>query len=76
MERAYDKDEILEMYLNKIYFGKGAYGVEAAAKTFFNISASELTYHQSAVLAGVIQNPWANSPTIIPLMRGKDTKRF
>ena len=74
MERAYDKDEILEMYLNKIYFGKGAYGVEAAAKTFFNVSASELTYHQSAVLAGVIQNPWANSPTNHPVNAGKRYK--
>ncbi len=74
MERSYDKDEILEMYLNKIYFGKGAYGIEAAAKTFFNVSASELTYHQSAVLAGVIQNPWANSPTNHPVNSGKRYK--
>lgn len=74
MERAYEKDEILEMYLNKIYFGKGAYGIEAAAKTFFNVSASELDYHQSAVLAGVIQNPWANSPTNHPVNSGKRYK--
>ncbi len=74
MERAYEKDEILEMYLNKIYFGKGAYGIEAAAKTFFNVSATELDYHQSAVLAGVIQNPWANSPTNHPVNSGKRYK--
>lgn len=74
MERAYEKDEILEMYLNKIYFGKGAYGIEAAAKTFFNVSASELTYHQSAILAGAIQNPFANSPLNHPINSGKRYK--
>lgn len=74
MERTYEKDEILEMYLNKIYFGKGAYGIEAAAKTFFNVSAKDLNYHQSAVLAGVIQNPWANSPTNHPVNSGKRYK--
>lgn len=74
IEMAYEKDEILEMYLNKIYFGKGAYGIEAAAKSFFNVSAKELNYHQSAVLAGVIQNPWANSPTNHPVNSGKRYK--
>ena len=74
MERTYEKDEILEIYLNKIYFGKGAYGIEAAAKTFFNVSAKDLNYHQSAVLAGVIQNPRANSPTNHPVNSGKRYK--
>lgn len=74
LERSYTKDEILEMYLNKIYFGKGAYGIEAAAKTFFNTTAAELDYHQSAVLAGVIQNPWANSPDNHPVNAGKRYK--
>lgn len=74
MEKSYSKDEILEMYLNKIYFGKGAYGIEAAAKTFFNTTAAELDYHQSAVLAGVIQNPWANSPDNHPVNAGKRYK--
>ena len=57
MTREYSKDEILNMYLNEIYYGNLAYGVEAAAQTYFGITASELTLGQSALLAAIPQNP-------------------
>jgi 1A family penicillin-binding protein len=62
IERHYTKDEILQMYLNQIYFGDGAYGVEAAARHLFGKPASELTLAQSAMLAGLPRNPTAYSP--------------
>ncbi|HXV12747.1 MAG TPA: PBP1A family penicillin-binding protein [Candidatus Krumholzibacteria bacterium] len=62
IERAYSKDEILEMYLNQIYFGGGAHGVEAAAQTFFGKSARELTVGESSLLAGLPKNPSRYSP--------------
>jgi len=62
IERHYTKDEILQMYLNQIYFGEGAYGVEAAARQFFGKPASDLTLAESAMLAGLPRNPTAYSP--------------
>ncbi|MGI5918520.1 MAG: transglycosylase domain-containing protein [Christensenellales bacterium] len=62
LEQRYTKDEILEMYLNYIYFGNGAYGVEAAAKTYFGVHTSELTLAQAALLAGVIKGPAHYAP--------------
>lgn len=62
LERRYTKDEILEMYLNQIYFGQGAYGVEAAALTYFGKSASQLTLNECAMLAGVPKSPNYYSP--------------
>ncbi len=62
IERAYSKDEILEMYLNQIYFGGGAHGVEAAAQTFFGKSARNLTVGESSLLAGLPKNPSRYSP--------------
>ncbi len=56
MERRYTKDEILEMYLNYNYFGAGAYGVEAAAQTYFQIHASQLSVDQAALLAGILKS--------------------
>lgn len=56
------KDEILYIYLNQIYLGEGAYGVEAAARTYFNKSASELTLGECALLAGLPQAPSRYSP--------------
>ncbi|WP_223874727.1 transglycosylase domain-containing protein [Salinispora oceanensis] len=53
----FSKDKIMENYLNVIYFGRGAYGVEAAAQTFFGKPASELTVGEGAVLAGLIKQP-------------------
>ena len=62
IELKYSKDEILEMYLNQIYYGHGAYGVELAAKTFFNKDVSELNLAESALLAGVPKGPTYYSP--------------
>ena len=55
VEQKYSKDEILERYLNTVYFGDGAYGIQAAAKRYFGINASELNLAQAATLAGVVQ---------------------
>ncbi len=55
--RRYSKEEILELYLNEIYFGNLAYGVEAAAQTYFNTSAQKLTLAQASFLAGLPQSP-------------------
>ena len=57
MSRKYSKDEILEMYLNEIYFGNLAYGVEAAAETYFDKNAVDLTLAESSLLAGLPQGP-------------------
>ncbi|HEX2053974.1 MAG TPA: transglycosylase domain-containing protein [Actinomycetota bacterium] len=57
LERHMPKEEILERYLNTVYFGRGAYGAEAAARTYFKISAAELTPGQAAFLAGTIRSP-------------------
>ena len=57
MEKMYSKDQILMMYLNTIYYGHGAYGIEAASITYFNKHASELTLAEAATLAGLPQSP-------------------
>ena len=57
LERKYDKDEILGMYLNTVYFGNNAYGVEAAAETYFNKSTEDLTAGESAALIGLLWSP-------------------
>jgi membrane peptidoglycan carboxypeptidase len=57
LEKHYSKDEILESYLNCVYFGNGAYGVERAAKTYFGVHASQLTLAQSAFLAALLKAP-------------------
>src|SRR5215468_1964617 len=62
LERRYSKDRILELYLNQIYFGQGAFGVEAAARTFFGKSVGELTLAESALLAGLPKAPTTYSP--------------
>lgn len=62
MERHYTKDEILEAYLNQIYFGHGAYGVQAAAQVYFGKDVSDLTLAESALIAGITNNPAAFSP--------------
>lgn len=62
IERHYTKDQILEFYLNQIYFGHSAYGVEAAAQTFFGKSVKDLTLAESAMLAGVTKGPSIYSP--------------
>ncbi len=62
LDRTYSKDEILAQYLNTIYFGHGAYGVEAAAETYWGIHASELNTLRAATLAGLISNPSIYDP--------------
>jgi penicillin-binding protein 1A len=62
IERTYSKDEILNLYLNLIYLGEGAYGVEAAAYTYFHKKASELTLPESAMLAALTKSPSRLSP--------------
>ncbi|MGM0651791.1 MAG: PBP1A family penicillin-binding protein [Bacillota bacterium] len=57
LEQIYGKNEILEMYLNRIYFGNGAYGVEAASQTYFDKSAEEINVNEAAMLAGAVQSP-------------------
>ena len=66
LEQIYEKDEILEMYLNYIYFGNRAYGIESAAQTYFNKSASRLSLAEAALLAGVIKSPSKYAPHIKP----------
>ncbi|TAK70879.1 MAG: glycosyl transferase family 51 [Actinomycetota bacterium] len=66
MEKRFSKAEILERYLNIAYFGAGAYGVEAAARRYFSISAKDLNLSQAATLAGLVQNPTAYDPTRNP----------
>ncbi len=62
LEKEYEKDEILEKYLNTIYFGNGAYGINSASKLYFNKSASELTLNEACLLAGIIKSPAKYSP--------------
>ena len=62
VERTFSKKEILELYLNEIYLGKGSYGVEAAARAYFGKSAPELTIAEAAMLAGFVSNPSKYAP--------------
>lgn len=64
IEREYPKDKILEMYFNQIYFGHGAYGVEAAAQTYFGKSVDELNLAEAAMLAGLPRAPNTYSPIV------------
>lgn len=66
LEKKYSKEEILEAYLNTIYFGQGAYGVEAAAQVFFGKKASEMTIAEGALLAGLTKSPLEFSPYTNP----------
>ena len=66
LEEQMTKDEILERYLNAVYFGGGAYGVQAAAELYFNKNADALNYGEAALLAGVISNPSLYDPVYRP----------
>ena len=63
LEQRFSKDEILELYLNRVYFGGGTYGVEAAARHYFGKSARDITLPQSAMLAGLLKAPSRYAPT-------------
>ena len=66
LERKYTKDEILELYLNRVYFGAGAYGVEAAAQRYYGKSARAVSLSEAAVLAGLVQAPSRLAPNRNP----------
>jgi membrane peptidoglycan carboxypeptidase len=69
LQKQLSKQQILQGYLNTIYFGRGAYGVQAAAQAYFGVDAKDLTLKQSAVLASVLNNPSAFDPA-----NGKDAR--
>ncbi|MHA1559751.1 MAG: transglycosylase domain-containing protein [Alphaproteobacteria bacterium] len=66
LELQYSKDDILEMYLNRVYFGAGAYGIDAAARIYFGKPASRVTLAEAAILAGVLPRPSSYAPTVNP----------
>ena len=66
MEKIFSKDEILMMYLNTIYYGHGAYGIQAASKTYLSKNASELTLAEAALLIGLPNSPSYYDPTVNP----------
>lgn len=74
IERSLAKEKILANYLNTVYFGKGAYGVQAAAKTFFHKDASQLTFSEAAQLVGLVPAPVTYSPYENP--SGAETRRL
>jgi penicillin-binding protein 1A len=63
LERKFSKDQILELYLNRVYFGGGAYGVDAASRKFFGHPADRLSLGEAAVIAGLVKAPSNYSPT-------------
>ncbi|HEX9932480.1 MAG TPA: penicillin-binding transpeptidase domain-containing protein, partial [Allosphingosinicella sp.] len=85
LERKFSKDQILELYLNKVYYGGGAYGIDAASRLFFGHSANRLTLSEAAIIAGLVKAPSNYSPTadaeaarsragvVIGLMRENET---
>ena len=66
IERNFSKPQILELYLNKIYFGDGLHGIEAAARGYFGKHASELSLSEAALLAGLVKSPSSYAPTVSP----------
>ncbi len=64
LETEYTKDELLERYLNSVYFGSNAYGVQAAAETYFGKDIKDLGWEEGALLAGIISRPGAYDPTV------------
>jgi penicillin-binding protein 1A len=66
LERSEDKDQILERYLNTVYFGRGAYGIEAAARAYFDTSAKALTLEQASLLIGLLRSPETADPVEDP----------
>lgn len=63
MERKFSKEQILELYLNKVYYGGGAYGIDAASRRFFAHSAKDLSLGEAAIIAGLVKAPSRYSPT-------------
>ena len=63
LERKFSKDQILELYLNRVYFGGGAYGIDAASRTFYGHGAEQLSLGEAAIIAGLVKAPSNYSPT-------------
>ena len=63
IEGKFSKDQILELYLNRVYFGGGAYGIDAASRTFFGHGAEQLSLSEAAIIAGLVKAPSNYSPT-------------
>src|SRR3954452_20002286 len=63
LERKFSKDQILELYLNRVYFGGGAYGIDAASRKFFGHGADRLSLGEAAIIAGLVKAPSNYSPT-------------
>src|SRR3954462_12904842 len=63
LERKFSKDQILELYLNRVYFGGGAYGIDAASRKFFGHGADHLSLGEAAIIAGLVKAPSNYSPT-------------
>ena len=66
MERKFTKDQILELYLNRVYFGGGAYGIDAASRKFYGHPATSLSLAESAIIAGLVKAPSNYAPTADP----------
>ena len=73
LERSFTKDEILELYLSKVYFGSGAWGLEAASQRYFDKSASDLNLPETAMLAGLLKAPSAYNPVNHPIRASERT---
>ncbi len=74
LERTYSKKQILALYLSRVYFGEGAYGLEAASQRFFNKPASKLTVREAATLAGILKSPTHYDPADQPEKSAERTK--
>lgn len=76
IERRYKKDEILEMYLNSVYFGEGAFGIEEAAEIYFGKQAKDLNLAESTILAGILPAPSAYSPLSNPPEKAQSRQKL
>jgi penicillin-binding protein 1A len=74
LERTYSKKQILALYLSRVYFGEGAYGIEAASQRFFNKPASKLTVREAATLAGILKSPTHYDPVDQPAKSAERTR--
>src|SRR5690606_17663662 len=73
LERKLSKDEILSAYLNRVYLGAGAYGIDAAARVYFNKRAQELSLREAATIAGLLKAPSRYSPAANPELSAQRT---
>jgi penicillin-binding protein 1A len=74
LEQKFSKKQILGLYLSRVYFGSGAYGIEAASRRFFDKPAAKLTLHEAAMLAGILKNPAGYSPIKEPERSAERTR--